>query len=751
MLVSVYCEDVPVNIKADNLKFDQEAGVITASGSVEIRFEGLTIYSDSARLDTAANLATAEGHVRVKHADYDITSELITYDMSAESSVVFKLRTVFYPSDINANLYVSAEKLRDLPDVKMGENGSITTCDYANPHYHINARWFDYYPDDKLVGYWVILYVGSVPTPFITPYYIYNIKKKRSPYNFVFGYNDVEGRFLKTSFDYFINNSANGLFYFDTTSIKGPGYGVQHDYVLNKENSGTLYLYGMQEQDTHLNDYVVKLNHNVQLDQFSKLTLIRDTAFIYQVPSGRIYNNDATVSYSRDTGEDKLTSNYSVSNNMITFLNTEAFNINNSYKNMNTSFAWDSSKSLQGQLWKSSHDSFHHDQSVYTDDLKLSIDANYTSYVSGDGYAADEKLEPTVNLTYKGPFYMARLTESWYVDYDGDRYQGDNNYEYLEKLPEASVAFNTFDMRYFNLNLTLGAARYHEAKYVPEFDRMRNITSNEYSFKSYFSRSDLLGCGTTLRSGIGYDQYQYELGDEWFQYRELLNMQTDLWGFFSNNADWGRARVDGNTPFFFESLGSEYNYIKDTITLYYSNIVTQHISGGYNYMNSTYDDVLTDVSLNLNPVLRLNASTGWSIENQRYRDLVGSATLTPFPGFVNTGSLVYDMNVGSLLSANSVEDLVIGDTWENRFHFKMEHSYDFYSGQYRLMNIAVVKDLHCWEATFSYSDYLKEWRFSLSLKAFPSYPISYVAGAAGNYFNSFMDNMHFDQESPQRY
>jgi hypothetical protein len=144
-------------------------------------------------------------------------------------------------------------------------------------------------------------------------------------------------------------------------------------------------------------------------------------------------------------------------------------------------------------------------------------------------------------------------------------------------------------------------------------------------------------------------------------------------------------------------------------------------------------------------------SSGWSIENQRYRDLVGSARVTPFSGFVNTGSLVYDMNVGRLLSANSIVDLTMGDTWENRFHFKMEHSYDFTTDLYYLRNIAIVKDLHCWEATFSYSDYLKEYRFTMSLKAFPTYPVSYVTGAAGNYFNSFMNDMHFDQPSPQRY
>lgn len=171
-------------MKADNLRFDQEAGIITASGSVEIVFEGITIRSDSARIDTNANVATAEGRVKIKRQDYDILSSDLTYDISSEIATVSNLRTIFYPTDVRTNLYVSAYKLTDLPDVKMGENGSLTTCDYDEPHYHINARWFDYYPDDKLVAYWAILYVGSVPTPFMTPYYIYNIKKKKNSLQF---------------------------------------------------------------------------------------------------------------------------------------------------------------------------------------------------------------------------------------------------------------------------------------------------------------------------------------------------------------------------------------------------------------------------------------------------------------------------------------------------------------------------------------------------------------------------------------
>ena len=747
----VLCEEVPVKVKADNLKFDQEAGIITASGSVEIMFEGITIESDSARIDTNANIATAEGHVKIDRPDCDIRSSNLTYDISAETAYVINLKTVFYPSDVKTNLYIAATEMTDLPEMKMGQYGSMTTCDYDQPHYHINARWFDYYPDDKLVGYWVIMYVGNVPTPLMTPYYVYNLKKKRTPYSYIYGKNDVEGEFLKTSFDYFINNSANGMIYFDTTEIKGPGYGILDDYILNDKNSGSLYFYRIDEKDTKLNDYVFKLNHTINPDQYTKLTLLHDSAFIYQVPSGRKYGTDSSVSYSQNTGTHQLNYNYSVADDMYSFQNSQAFNINNRYGSFNTGFSWDESQSLKGTKWKNSHDRFFHEQSIFTDDAKLSMNVNYSSYATDEGAVADEKLEPRIDLNYRGSFYSLRLTENWYVDVDGDNYRGDDHYEYLERLPETAIAFNPIDLRYANLNLNVGAARYREVKYVPTFLRMRDITANEYSLSAGLSRTDPLGLGTVLRSGLGLDQFTYDTEDQRYQLRETLNTETNLGGFFRNNTDWAKAKVDGNTPFFFESLGSQYEYINDKISLYYLNMVSFDMSSGYNYQNETYNDIVDNLLITPNEKLSFRVSSGWSVENCRYRDLVTSVTVTPFPKFVNTANIVYDMNSGALISANSLVDLEIGDTWENRWHFKMGHSYDFTTDMYMLRDLAVVKDLHCWEATFTYNDYLKEFRFGITLKAFPQFPLSYTANPNGNYFNSFMDNMHFEQESPKRY
>ena len=39
-------EEIPVNIKADTLKFSEEKNMVTASGSIEIHLKDFIIYAD---------------------------------------------------------------------------------------------------------------------------------------------------------------------------------------------------------------------------------------------------------------------------------------------------------------------------------------------------------------------------------------------------------------------------------------------------------------------------------------------------------------------------------------------------------------------------------------------------------------------------------------------------------------------------------------------------------------------------------
>jgi len=85
---------------------------------------------------------------------------------------------------------------------------------------------------------------------------------------------------------------------------------------------------------------------------------------------------------------------------------------------------------------------------------------------------------------------------------------------------------------------------------------------------------------------------------------------------------------------------------------------------------------------------------------------------------------------------------------------KIGHSYDFFTQEYKMRELILVKDLHCWEMTYRYNDLIKETSVSFSLKAFPDQPLGWTTGR-GLYFEGFEKGkaefeQQFNQPSPTR-
>ena len=63
----------------------------------------------------------------------------------------------------------------------------------------------------------------------------------------------------------------------------------------------------------------------------------------------------------------------------------------------------------------------------------------------------------------------------------------------------------------------------------------------------------------------------------------------------------------------------------------------------------------------------------------------------------------------------------------------------------------IVKDLHCWEIKYMYSDYRKEFSYTFKTKAFPDEPFGY-APAKGFYHEGFNKSIkEMKDTSPRRY
>ena len=742
-------DEIPVNIKADNLKYSEDGVNVSASGSVEIEIKGIKILSDRLLMNTRSNIVTAEGNVKMKGRDYDSSSTLMTYYVSDETSSFNSFRTVLAPSTVHGRLYLGADKIRDEKTSWTGGNGSMTTCDYAEnnePHYHVMSKKIEYYPNDKIVGWSNTFYIGSIPV-FWVPYIIYDLNQKRKK-NWTIGHNEVEGNFIKTFWDY-----PNGEILLDEMEKKGFGHGIDYNYNLGAKGKGSLYLYLLNENDSpNYKDQVFKISHTLQLTREGTLSLGYGSSDIYLIPSGRLGQSTYSIGYDYSKDKRKFTTSLNALENRIGNEERVDLSVNNISDNINTGYGFSLDQGKTEPRFIRASQRLNHSQPFFFKDSNLNFNANYSNNIRQAGVAGDELLDLDYNITGRQDLYSWKISENRHVRMNSDPLYG-NNDQFQEKAPEVTLAFNPQDLKLFTLSPSLGYGYYREVTQVPNYGR-RDFATGKYTASLAANRSIPLILGTSLYLSYGIDQYLYAPGDALYAQNEKYSLDTSLLNFFQNNVTFDRGISEGNSPFLFDRLGTKYSNLKDTVTMYYGNYIRWVTTGGFNYQTDQYFNIDTNLKLNPNPALNASFITGWDIENQKWEDLSVNLALKPFNKLSDSISLLTDLNSGQLKSGSNLFDFEIMDEdhWQNHWHLKLGHVYDTTTQQFKSVDVMVEKDLHCWVINYTYSDYRKEFSFTFTLKAFPGEPIGYAAGK-GFYFDTFDQSLkeEFEGASPVRY
>ncbi len=733
-------EEIPVKIKAERLKFSQEEGRVYALGSVEAEFEGAVLLSDRLEIDINASVATAEGSVVIRRDGYEAGGSAMEYHFNTDTAYVRQFNAQVLPEGAKADVYLRVGELIDRSDEKTGSKGSTTTCDLDHPHYEILAQSFYYKPNDKLVAYSATAYLNGVPVMWL-PVYIYDLSKRRvSLLMPVLGSNNVEGDFVKTELSYFGDNAAWGSLYFDLMKKKGNGYGIEHNYIMDKRNSGKLYLYHVNELDTAHPAYRVKLDHDVRLEKGS-LKLGYDYRDIYLVPSGRLDQTgfETQVNWSQDN--EAYAMSLKTFNNRISGLNDIDLRTSVKSGTSRAEYFYSLRNALTGAKWQNVSQGLYMEDRYLEGRLDAGVRVNLYRSLTLEATPYDDRLEPSVNLSYRGDFYTAKLSANYFIDIDRDVYPDDFKAEYVERMPDLTIALNPRNIAGFNLRPEISYGRFHESKYISATDTQRHFMADRYRTSLGLDRTFELGLGSRFGLNLGAEQYSYDTGDQRYTKRENYSLNTDLGGWYSNSLRYERGVGEGNSPFFFDSTGFTYNSIRDTMVFYQGTRHRFTLDGGYNYITNKYFDLLMRYDSRPSDSLRINMSSGYDLENGQWRDLVSVVGLVLLPHLKDSLSHTYDLRTGKTRYATNILEFGVGSGWQSRWHFRLAHSYDVARDAIIMQEASVVKDLHCWEGKFSWSEFRKEYRVTFTLKAFPDVPVGYASGNQGLFIEGFMERM----------
>jgi lipopolysaccharide assembly outer membrane protein LptD (OstA) len=196
-------------------RFNEQTGEVVAQGSVRLQQENEVWYGER----IAYNFKTRK---------------ILATDFKAGQPPFF-IKGAALTGDQQAEVYVLAE-------------GVVTTDDYAEPGYRIQAKTLTIAPGDYIEAEDAVLYLKDTPV-FWFPKWRRSLKRHPNFWVFVPGYRSKYGPYLLSSYEWYWNEKLSGAMHVDGRLDRGVGVGPDFKYNLPKFGKGELKYYYTRDED----------------------------------------------------------------------------------------------------------------------------------------------------------------------------------------------------------------------------------------------------------------------------------------------------------------------------------------------------------------------------------------------------------------------------------------------------------------------------------------------------------------------
>lgn len=192
-----------VRYQATRITFLLAKRLIHLIGAASTDYRELTLKADNIDFDAKKEMLTAEPHPilidRGRSVGEEVQGKRVSYDLRAQRGTIYHGYTKYDTG------FLFADSLRKVSDKELNAaDGNYTTCDLAgqglDPHFHFTSRKMKVYLGDKVVAKPVALYIGRIPI-FALPFYVFSLRHGRHSGllmpQFNFGFSSGSGRFFE--------------------------------------------------------------------------------------------------------------------------------------------------------------------------------------------------------------------------------------------------------------------------------------------------------------------------------------------------------------------------------------------------------------------------------------------------------------------------------------------------------------------------------------------------------------------------
>ncbi len=238
--------DIPWEISADRIEYDQLRDEYTAEGNVTIAREESTLTADRVRLNQTQRLAWAEGRVRLLSGPDVLSGSRLRLHLDERTGVLSDGSLFFADSQF----YLTGSEIRKTgPESYEVQDATATTCDGPNPDWRITSRKVRINVEGYGTARHAALWARQVPVIY-TPYLVFPVKLRRQSGLLTpeFSYSDRKGaRYLQPMF-WAISDSTDATFFVDYMSERGTRLGAEYRYMASETAKGTFMLDGFEDR-----------------------------------------------------------------------------------------------------------------------------------------------------------------------------------------------------------------------------------------------------------------------------------------------------------------------------------------------------------------------------------------------------------------------------------------------------------------------------------------------------------------------
>jgi lipopolysaccharide assembly outer membrane protein LptD (OstA) len=162
-----------VRYKGTEIVYDVDKGTVDILGSADVTYKEMQLGAKRVTFNSNTDRMRAEGNPILLDGKERIVGETMTYDLNSRQGMVYEGRTNYERG------FIYGERVKKVSEnVLEVKNGTYSTCDLRETHYHFESSKMKVILQDKVVARPVVFYIKHIPV-LALPFYVFPIKPGR--------------------------------------------------------------------------------------------------------------------------------------------------------------------------------------------------------------------------------------------------------------------------------------------------------------------------------------------------------------------------------------------------------------------------------------------------------------------------------------------------------------------------------------------------------------------------------------------